>query len=260
MLSIGLLAPLLAACSSQARFLAVAGPVQIDEDLPPPNPEEYLADGIAIRIFTPNLDLEQDPGFAAELGRRLQERTRFRPTRGTGKKPAVEVLVYEGQYNDARDPSEVGGLIGAIAGASAVYGITKNPWAAAGGGGIFGIFGYFAGQEKFHTWSFGVVVKQKTTLEGVRRLESEGKKVEQTATQLRDVDFNAITSADQLRNLTEKSVFETKTNTLTTYQTFLVSVNGKGLLFTRGKAWELAKEKIAAALPGYLVGGTVFQE
>jgi hypothetical protein len=248
-------------CSTVSRFLAgPGGPVVFDADLPPPAGDEYLPNGLEIRIASPELKLDSNEDLMKSLVEGVRRSNAdLRSVRGTGKKPTCSLLIYENGYVDQNDLSKLGGAVSGIVAGAATW-VATDSLAATGLLGTAGaLFGAFLFEQKIHTWSYAVIVKQHTSLDGVKKIRDQEQSSLTETGELDDASGFKKTQSESVRKGEATVEFDTKTNTRIVTRNFLVMVKGRGFDFTLEKAKELARQEVIQNLPSFVfAGGTVF--
>ncbi|MFQ5503728.1 MAG: glycine zipper 2TM domain-containing protein [Planctomycetota bacterium] len=236
--------------------------MSFEDDLPKPAGDEYMPDGLSIKVYAP--DLGNDPAFLQSVAGALQASAggNYRSTRGTGKKAVYEISVSQVTYEYSDDPSRMGGLAGAIIGGVVGNKVTKRKNRVGGtiigaiGGGVVGSELF---KEKAHVWAFTVRLKQRTSAEGQKVLSGSGRNKAVETSGTGDVDFGQVANFDALESASRTNRFNVTSHTYEQTRSFAVIVKGQGLGFSKDDAMELAKKKIITELPGFVFGGfTVF--
>ncbi|MGE3165615.1 MAG: hypothetical protein AB7O52_11960 [Planctomycetota bacterium] len=250
-------------CSPNKRFVpGPGGMLEFEPDLPAPSSDEYLQDGLDIRMFSADID---DDEFKSALAARIKDQasragTEFKSVRGTGKKPVYSIKITQLDQQEGANFSAIGGITGAIGGAVVGYNVSgshrgRNAWIGGGAGAL--LLAWMFGEEHYG-WTFLVELSQRTSEEGQAVIQNKkgGVKVEQAGSE--DVDTGRISTFSDLEAATKDVTFNVKSNTYRQARSFSVFVKGSRVLLNKQKAANAAKALMLDKLPDYLFSEPLF--
>lgn len=250
-------------CSPNKRFIpGPGGMLEFEPDLPAPATDEYLENGLDIRMFSADID---DDEFKSALAGRIKDQasragTEFKSVRGTGKKPVYSIKITQLDQQEGAKFSALGGITGAIGGAVVGYNVSdkhrgRNAWIGGGAGAL--LLAWIFGEEHYG-WTFLVELTQRTSESGQAVIQNKkgGVKVERMASE--DVDVARISSFSDLEAATKDVTFNVNSNTYRQARSFSVFVKGSRVLLNKEKAANAAKALMLDKLPDYLFSEPLF--